>query len=174
MQSACSVCGQLSSGQRCGRCKTTAYCSKECQRSGWREHKKHCVQSESMRDNPTSTYTNTSRSQPSGAMLWGEEDIEKRLSETKSTCDWWHVQHDGTAKALPGCTERKAGKIVKGKKMKLQHTVELPKSSKCLKVEVFSCKGENAGPYAMPNMDMLMFSGGLCRYQCDVVLHFIE
>lgn len=39
-KSAC-VCGKNST-LRCGRCKIVPYCSRECQRADWDEHKKLC------------------------------------------------------------------------------------------------------------------------------------
>lgn len=43
----CATCcaGTTSDGSallRCGQCKAVRYCSKACQRSGWKEHKKTC------------------------------------------------------------------------------------------------------------------------------------
>lgn len=39
---ACSVCG-ASGGSTCGECKDVQYCSRECQKAGWREHKGVCA-----------------------------------------------------------------------------------------------------------------------------------
>lgn len=41
----CSYCHRLSTTklQACGRCKKQAYCSRECQRTHWKAHKKECV-----------------------------------------------------------------------------------------------------------------------------------
>lgn len=169
MERTCAVCDKAAKS-RCGRCKTTAYCSKECQNKDWREHKQRCVKSESTFDNPSHTYSNPTA--PGESMLFSEEKIEERLSTMKATCDWWQVLHNGTAKALPGCTETKAGKIVKGRKVKKQHFLLLPKSSTFVSCDIFSGNGEDAGPYEWPNMDLLMFSDGKCSYESDVVLHF--
>ena len=38
----CAVCGQLSSGSKCGRCRVVSYCSKDCQRAHWPQHKQFC------------------------------------------------------------------------------------------------------------------------------------
>jgi len=39
----CSQCGKASDSlQKCGRCKTTCYCSKECQVTQWPTHKTNC------------------------------------------------------------------------------------------------------------------------------------
>lgn len=40
-ESSCSVCGKQASN-RCSKCKKTWYCSRECQASGWKNHKKNC------------------------------------------------------------------------------------------------------------------------------------
>jgi hypothetical protein len=44
------ICGRLGCGvklapeaKRCGRCRRIAYCSRECQKVHWSEHKKNCV-----------------------------------------------------------------------------------------------------------------------------------
>jgi hypothetical protein len=43
----CAGCGKQSCDKfkRCLRCKITAYCSIECQRSDWRKHKLVCAKS---------------------------------------------------------------------------------------------------------------------------------
>jgi hypothetical protein len=38
----CTVCRKDSGISCCGRCKSTSYCSKECQKSDWRMHKLLC------------------------------------------------------------------------------------------------------------------------------------
>jgi hypothetical protein len=38
----CDVCGAPST-LRCIRCKTARYCSKDCQKAAWKEHKKQCA-----------------------------------------------------------------------------------------------------------------------------------
>ena len=40
---ACSVCGASKSGHTCGECKGVNYCSRECQKGDWREHKSVCA-----------------------------------------------------------------------------------------------------------------------------------
>ena len=47
--SACPVCGK-SALLTCSRCKKQAYCSKECQRSDWKQHKKTCKAPEAATD----------------------------------------------------------------------------------------------------------------------------
>jgi MYND finger len=44
--SVCKMCGK-SGGKRCGKCGNVVYCSRACQRSDWKEHKKICEQSSS-------------------------------------------------------------------------------------------------------------------------------
>ena len=38
----CSTCGQLTPMMKCGRCQTTRYCSTDCQKADWKEHKIYC------------------------------------------------------------------------------------------------------------------------------------
>jgi hypothetical protein len=45
----CRLCGSLAY-QLCGRCRGIYYCSKECQKQHWREHKKDCKPHEEMID----------------------------------------------------------------------------------------------------------------------------
>ena len=40
----CAACGSAGATSRCGRCRFAAYCSKECQQSGWAAHKTACAQ----------------------------------------------------------------------------------------------------------------------------------
>lgn len=38
----CSICGQLTPVMQCSRCHTTQYCSTDCQKADWKEHKIYC------------------------------------------------------------------------------------------------------------------------------------
>ena len=38
----CAVCGTAGATKCCGRCKAVVYCSRKCQRSHWKAHKKEC------------------------------------------------------------------------------------------------------------------------------------
>ena len=38
----CDVCGQ-EDGKRCAGCGSVAYCGRECQREGWKKHKRFCT-----------------------------------------------------------------------------------------------------------------------------------
>ena len=48
------ICGNLNcmkpGDRRCSRCKKMFYCSKECQKSEWLEHKKDCQKAEDKRE----------------------------------------------------------------------------------------------------------------------------
>lgn len=39
---ACQHCGQSAGLQKCSRCLVAAYCSRDCQRAHWRQHKPAC------------------------------------------------------------------------------------------------------------------------------------
>jgi hypothetical protein len=41
-QHACETCQNVGPWKKCGRCKTTPYCSLECQRKDWEKHKISC------------------------------------------------------------------------------------------------------------------------------------
>lgn len=45
----CATCGKTDSLQRCNNCKVTAYCSRECQKSHWKQHKPACQQAAAAR-----------------------------------------------------------------------------------------------------------------------------
>ncbi|CAL6353935.1 unnamed protein product [Bathycoccus prasinos] len=48
----CSNCGvKIANALRCARCRQTCYCSRECQKSEWNEHKKTCVPSPELLEN---------------------------------------------------------------------------------------------------------------------------
>ncbi len=38
----CSVCGQSTPVKKCSRCHTTQYCSADCQKADWKDHKPYC------------------------------------------------------------------------------------------------------------------------------------
>ena len=42
----CSGCGAFAQVKRCGRCRSACYCSVECQRKHWKQHKPVCVPSD--------------------------------------------------------------------------------------------------------------------------------
>ena len=42
MAETCAECGKKGKVLRCGKCKSVAYCGKECQTSAWAAHKKEC------------------------------------------------------------------------------------------------------------------------------------
>lgn len=39
----CDACGKANARMRCGQCKKTFYCDKNCQLKHWKDHKKDCV-----------------------------------------------------------------------------------------------------------------------------------
>lgn len=43
IQMACPICGTPAVLQKCGKCKSAKYCSRECQRKDWPNHKKICL-----------------------------------------------------------------------------------------------------------------------------------
>ena len=38
----CAKCGKPGAANTCGRCKQAKYCSQDCQRAHWKEHKQSC------------------------------------------------------------------------------------------------------------------------------------
>ncbi|KAJ3504307.1 hypothetical protein NLJ89_g8002 [Agrocybe chaxingu] len=43
IKTTCSYCGEIGQ-QKCARCKIASYCSRECQRKDWPDHKKSCTE----------------------------------------------------------------------------------------------------------------------------------
>lgn len=39
----CNKCGKMNNLKKCGRCNKVLYCSVDCQRSDWKQHKKTCI-----------------------------------------------------------------------------------------------------------------------------------
>eukprot|EP00658_Telonema_sp_P-2_P045695 TRINITY_DN3368_c0_g1_i6.p1 TRINITY_DN3368_c0_g1~~TRINITY_DN3368_c0_g1_i6.p1 ORF type:complete len:268 (+),score=35.33 TRINITY_DN3368_c0_g1_i6:134-937(+) len=48
----CGTCGVELAGLRCSRCRAAWYCSKQCQRSDWKQHKLSCQKTEAPDDVP--------------------------------------------------------------------------------------------------------------------------
>ena len=59
-EAACAKCGAAGSAKKCA-CKLVFYCSKECQRGDWAEHKAQCTYKKPLRDRPRSTSTRKTR-----------------------------------------------------------------------------------------------------------------
>ena len=38
----CTTCSKAKNLRRCKRCKNVSYCSRECQKKDWDDHKKYC------------------------------------------------------------------------------------------------------------------------------------
>ncbi|EXJ91678.1 hypothetical protein A1O3_00228 [Capronia epimyces CBS 606.96] len=49
----CAACRKTTNLKRCAKCKTTQYCSQECQKTDWKEHKKSCSKNAPDRSNPS-------------------------------------------------------------------------------------------------------------------------
>lgn len=48
----CELCGKMESLMKCGRCRSSFYCSKEHQRQDWRKHKQVCKEADKQQTDP--------------------------------------------------------------------------------------------------------------------------
>lgn len=48
----CELCGKMESLMKCGRCRSSFYCSKEHQRQDWRKHKQVCKEADKQQADP--------------------------------------------------------------------------------------------------------------------------
>lgn len=81
--SSCGVCGQAAS-QRCSKCKSLSYCSKEHQKQHWRLHKQICEMFVDLKQNPNSSSMlnghsrdEAGRHQISSTMMEGAPSVPK-------------------------------------------------------------------------------------------------
>jgi splicing suppressor protein 51 len=55
----CACCAKTASEdvslKRCAKCQTTLYCSRDCQKADWKQHKKVCTQNAAARDSTTAS-----------------------------------------------------------------------------------------------------------------------
>lgn len=68
----CELCGKMENLMKCGRCRSSFYCSKEHQRQDWKKHKRVCKEADKQQQQPaeessavqcnTSEQSNTSQS----------------------------------------------------------------------------------------------------------------
>lgn len=79
----CELCGKMENLMKCGRCRSSFYCSKDHQKQDWKKHKQVCKQAES---SPSLQHTDSS--QP------GRENAEKEQEP----------QHDQQNSKAPSCT----------------------------------------------------------------------
>lgn len=49
----CRACGKVDATKRCSRCKSVYYCSVECQKFDWSNHKQHCCENTPQTPNPS-------------------------------------------------------------------------------------------------------------------------
>jgi len=68
----CELCGKMENLMKCGRCRSSFYCSKEHQRQDWKKHKRVCKEAEKQQkpppppaEEPSAEQCNTSESNSS-------------------------------------------------------------------------------------------------------------
>ncbi|KAK7254177.1 ubiquitinyl hydrolase [Aureococcus anophagefferens] len=71
----CGACGSSNATKICGNCKEQPYCSLECQREHWREHKTQCVKSVQRTGRPTSGAVPPARPTAQGPSRKGNQVI---------------------------------------------------------------------------------------------------
>uniref|UniRef100_A0A672MLQ4 Egl-9 family hypoxia inducible factor 1 n=1 Tax=Sinocyclocheilus grahami TaxID=75366 RepID=A0A672MLQ4_SINGR len=95
----CELCGKMGNLMKCGRCRSSLYCSKEHQRQDWKKHKRLCKEADKQQQpaeersavqNNTSEQSNTSQS--NSAVTTPDERMPDFIksatgSDTKPTAD---------------------------------------------------------------------------------------
>jgi hypothetical protein len=78
----CTNCGNPVALKRCTKCGAR-YCSTECQKADWKEHKKVCVQSQSMADELSARTNKLEKRQEKkeSRMMFEEEESQRALEE---------------------------------------------------------------------------------------------
>ncbi|XP_076879434.1 egl nine homolog 1b [Brachyhypopomus gauderio] len=114
----CELCGKMENLMKCGRCRSSFYCSKEHQRQDWKKHKQVCKEAEK------GPQTEPSQSRPDN----GRKDTEPRriLQESSETTSHQHPAQTGLPtptdpiKPAPGtktaCDTMKPGDGISNKK----------------------------------------------------------
>ncbi|XP_016345280.1 egl nine homolog 1-like [Sinocyclocheilus anshuiensis] len=111
----CELCGEMENLMKCGRCRSSFYCSKEHQRQDWKKHKRVCKEADKQQQQTppaeerspvqynTSEPSNTSQSNNSTVTSPGERmsDFIKSAthSETKPSAD--SVKPNGQTRSPP-------------------------------------------------------------------------
>lgn len=74
----CHVCGKPTQLFACGQCRTTRYCSKDCQKSDWTKHKETCREKAASEENKVKLLENKSKSVENKAV----KEAETRKKQT--------------------------------------------------------------------------------------------
>ena len=87
----CAKCGNTDNLKRCAKCHTTQYCTRECQKADWKEHKKTCSGNAASRNTSGSASTagNTSSTGTQSAPKALIADLKKPFTALQEK-KWLH------------------------------------------------------------------------------------
>ncbi|XP_021335268.1 egl nine homolog 1b isoform X1 [Danio rerio] len=96
----CELCGKMENLMKCGRCRSSFYCSKEHQRQDWKKHKRVCKEADKQQqpvgeeeeEQPSDTSKQSSTSQSNSTLTSQDEKMPDFIksatgSDTKPTPD---------------------------------------------------------------------------------------
>lgn len=78
----CELCGKMENLMKCGRCRSSFYCSKDHQKQDWKKHKQVCKQAG---NNPCASHTASAQLHPDDAKK-EKEPLQEQPKSKKTSC----------------------------------------------------------------------------------------